>query len=209
MKLLYKACWLIIRVYLRLFCKLQIEGVDNVPLKGAVIIAANHIAAGDPPFIGACVKRECYFLAKRELFQNYFLGKLLSKINSIPVKRGVLDRTALNTAEEALRNGKGLILFPEGTRSRSGVIGKGKPGVGLLARQILVPIVPAYIENSRGFLTLVFKLKRLKVRFGEPLTTDWVASFPDDKEGYRAIARELMDRIRRLGQREPAELYRL
>jgi 1-acyl-sn-glycerol-3-phosphate acyltransferase len=198
MKPFYKLCWLILRVYLRLFCKLKIDGVENVPLTGAVIIAANHIGAADPPIVGTCVKRELYFLAKKELFKGIFMRTLISNLNSIPVNRSILDQRALQAAEDALRRGYGLILFPEGTRSRTGELRKGKPGVGLLARRVMVPIIPAYVENSRGFLTLVFKWKRLKVRFGEPLDINWIASFPDDKEGYRAITEQLMSRIARL-----------
>jgi 1-acyl-sn-glycerol-3-phosphate acyltransferase len=198
MKPLYKLCWLILRVYLRIFCKLKIEGVENVPLTGGVIIASNHIGAADPPIVGTCVKRELYYLAKKELFKGFLLRNLISRLNSIPVNRSILDQRALQAAENALRQGYGLILFPEGTRSRSGELRKGKPGVGLLARRVLIPIVPAYVENSRGFLTLIFKWKRLKVRFGEPLNVKLVASFPDDKEGYRAITEELMARIKRL-----------
>ncbi|HBC46193.1 MAG TPA: 1-acyl-sn-glycerol-3-phosphate acyltransferase [candidate division Zixibacteria bacterium] len=195
MKVLYKGCWLILRVYLRLLCKLEIKGIENVPKSGGVIIAANHIGAGDPPFIGTCVKREFHYLAKKELFKNFFIGKFLRRINAIPVNRSILDQRALRTAEDVLRQGQGLILFPEGTRSRSGELKKGKPGVGLLARQTQTLIVPAYIENSRGFATLIFSKRRLKVRFGKPLDVDWVTSFTDDKDGYRAITEELMKRI--------------
>jgi 1-acyl-sn-glycerol-3-phosphate acyltransferase len=195
MKVLYKGCWLILRVYLRLLCKLEIKGIENVPKSGGVIIAANHIGAGDPPFIGTCVNRELHYLAKRELFKNYFIGKFLRRVNAIPVNRSILDKRALQTAEDILRQGLGFILFPEGTRSRSGELKKGKPGVGLLARQTQTPIVPAYIENSRGFATLIFSKKRLKVKFGKPLNADWVMSYTDDKDGYRAITEELMKRI--------------
>ncbi len=202
MKPLYRICWLILRVYMRVFCKLKIEGVENVPKKGGVIVASNHIGAADPPFIGTSVNREFHFLAKKELFKNFFLRTLITNLNSIPVDRTVLDQRALRTAEEALRKGYGLILFPEGTRSRSGVLAKGKPGVGLLARRAMVPIVPANIENSRGFATLLLSSKRLRIRFGEPLDIDQIAAYPDDNDGYRAITEIVMTRIRQLGSRE-------
>ncbi len=187
---------------MRVFCKLKIEGVENVPKKGGVIVASNHIGAADPPFIGTCVNREFHFLAKKELFRNFFLRTLITNLNSIPVDRAVLDQRALRTAEDALRKGYGLILFPEGTRSRSGELAKGKPGVGLLARRTMVPIVPASIENSKGFATLLLSSRRLRVRFGEPLGTDLLAAYPDDNDGYRAITEVLMTRIRNLGFRE-------
>lgn len=202
MKPLYRICWLILRVYMRVFCKLKIEGVENVPKQGGVIVASNHIGAADPPFIGTCVNREFHFLAKKELFRNFFLRTLITNLNSIPVDRAVLDQRALRTAEEALKKGYGLILFPEGTRSRSGELAKGKPGVGLLARRALVPIIPASIENSKGFATLFLSSRRLRVRFGEPLGIDLLASYPDDNDGYRAITEVVMARIRQLGSSE-------
>ena len=208
MKVSYKGCWLILRVYLRLLCKLEIKGIENVPKSGGVIIASNHISAGDPFFVGTCVKRELHYLAKKELFTNFFLGAFLRNVNAIPVNRSILDQRALQTAEEALRRGQGLILFPEGTRSRSSELKKGKPGVGLLARQTQTSIVPTYIENSRGFATLIFSKRRLKVRFGKPLDVGWVMSFTNDKEGYRAITEALMKRIDDLRAERNDEILR-
>jgi 1-acyl-sn-glycerol-3-phosphate acyltransferase len=200
MKWFYWLCWGLVRFYLKVFCRLQIIGEENIPMTGGVIIAANHIGAGDPPFIAVSVKREVYFLAKRELFENFLLGTLIKNLNAIPVIRGVLDQSALGKVEASLKKGYGLLLFPEGTRSRTGELRKGKPGVGLLARRTLSPIIPTYIENSRGFAKLIFGGKRLKIRFGEPISRDQIASYPDDKEGYRAIAELLMTKIEALGR---------
>jgi len=202
MKPFYRICWLILRFYMRVFCRLKIEGAENVPRQGGVIVAANHVGAADPPFIGTCVNREFHFLAKKELFKNFFLRTLIENLNSIPVDRGVLDKGTLLAAEGALEKGYGLILFPEGTRSKNGELGKGKPGVGYLARRAMVPIVPAFIENSRGFITLLFKRKRLSVRFGVPLEMELIGSYADDKDGYRAITKEVMARIEHLSGRE-------
>jgi len=181
-----------------LYCRLKVYGAENIPTKGGVIIASNHIAGGDPPFVGSAVNRELYFLAKKELFENLFLRILIKSLNSIPVDRGVFDRNALVKAESVLKNGFGLILFPEGTRSKTGELGKGKPGVGLLARKAMVPIIPAYIENSKGFLRIPFTRRRIKVRFGSPIAPQRLSEIPDNNEGYRVIVEEVMDRIREL-----------
>jgi 1-acyl-sn-glycerol-3-phosphate acyltransferase len=195
MKLLYRLCWLIIRGFLKFYCRLKVKGVENVPLESGVIIASNHIGAGDPPFIGSCIKRELYFLAKKELFENIFLRILIRNLNAVPVDRSILDKKAIAVTEEALGKGYGLILFPEGTRSPTDTLRRGKPGVGLLARKAMVPIVPAYIENSRGFLKLPFSGKRLKITFGAPISRKQIEEYPDSNEGYRAISEELMSRI--------------
>jgi 1-acyl-sn-glycerol-3-phosphate acyltransferase len=191
-------CWIILRLYLMICCKLRIHGLWNVPPQGGVIIASNHIGAGDPPFVGTCLNRELFYLAKKELFRNIFLRILIRNLNAIPVNRSILDQKALQASKEALQRGYGLILFPEGTRSRSGELRKGKPGVGLLARKALVPVVPAYIENSRGFAGLLFSNRRLEVTFGEPISREWIESLPENNSGYRAIAEEVMARIQNL-----------
>jgi 1-acyl-sn-glycerol-3-phosphate acyltransferase len=180
---------------------LQVKGKENIPSDGGIIIASNHIAAGDPPFVGSSLEREVYFLAKRELFRNPLLRTLIKNLNAIPVNRGVFDRNALVRSEEILRGGFGLVLFPEGTRSRTGELGRGKPGIGMLARHAMVPIVPAYIKNSNRFLRLPFTGKRLTINFGEPLTPEWLSKISEDKDGFRAIVVEVMERIRRLKEK--------
>jgi 1-acyl-sn-glycerol-3-phosphate acyltransferase len=199
MKPFYRLCWTIVRTYLKLFCKLKIIGAENIPQTGGVILASNHIAGVDPPIVAVSVCREVYFLAKRELFKNFILGNLITHLNAFPVDRSILDQQALQTAEKALRNGFGLIIFPEGTRSLNGELKKGKPGVGLLARRTIVPVIPTYIENSRGFYKLIFSRKRLKIVFGKPISQEWIAQIPDDNTGYRLIAEEIMVKIADLG----------
>jgi 1-acyl-sn-glycerol-3-phosphate acyltransferase len=198
----YKFAWIVVRTYLKLFCKLTIQGEDNIPLEGGVIIAANHISASDPPIVAVSIRRELYFLAKKELFKNPLLRMIIANLNAIPLTRGVLDQKALGTAETALRNGYGLIMFPEGTRSQTGDLKKGKPGVGLLARRIMVPVVPTYVENSRDFQWLFLTRKRLTITFGKAISREWIGSRPDDKVGYRAITEEIMIRIAALGQQK-------
>jgi 1-acyl-sn-glycerol-3-phosphate acyltransferase len=194
----YRACHFVLRVFLRTYCKLKTHGVENVPQKGGVIIASNHIGAGDPPFVGGGIHRESYFLAKKELFNNGLLRTLITSLNAIPVDRSTLDQRAIEAAENALKDGKALIMFPEGTRSKTGQLGRGKPGIGLLARKALVPIVPAHIWNSRGFFKLPFTGRRLTIKYGNPIDVAWIGSAPDNKEGYRQIAEEVMARIRAL-----------
>jgi len=195
MRLYYRLPWSIVRVFATIYCRLRISGTENIPATGGFIVASNHIAGGDPPFVSSAVKRELYFLAKKELFRNFFLRILITSLNSIPVNRGVFDWNALVKAEKALKGGYGLILFPEGTRSKTGELGSGKPGVGMLARKAMVPIVPAYIENSRGFWKIPFSGRRIKVSFGPPILPARLAAVSDDKEGYRNIVKEVMEAI--------------
>ena len=90
-------------------------------------------------------------------------------------------------------------MFPEGTRSKTGKLGKGKPGIGMLARSAVVPIVPAYIHNSKIFHKVLITGRRLIIGFGEPIGVERIKSARDDKDGYREITAEVMERIGKLG----------
>jgi len=144
-------------------------------------------------------------MAKKELFKNSVIRVIISNLNAFPVDRAVLDQKALKMAGDALNAGYGLIVFPEGTRSKTGELKKGKPGVGLLARKLVVPVVPAYIENSRGFWSIPFSTRRIKVSFGEPISSSSVSEFPDSNDGYRALSEELMTRIGKLKANQKAD----
>ncbi len=203
MKPLYRFCWLLIRGFMVVFCRLKIVGIENVPKTGALILASNHISAVDPPFLGSAVNRQLFYMAKKELFENFILGPLIKRVNALPVNRGIFDRNALQTSMKILKNGGGLIMFPEGTRSKTGKLGKGKPGIGLLARSAIVPIVPAYIHNSKIFHKIFITGKRLIIVFGEPIGVERIKSVKDEKDGYREIAAEVMERIKILRARIP------
>lgn len=198
MKPFYRFCWLLVRVFMIAFCRLKIIGIENVPRTGPFILASNHISAVDPPFIGSSINRQMFFMAKKELFKNFILGPVIKRLNSLPVNRGIFDRNALQISTGILKSGGGLIMFPEGTRSRTGELGKGKPGIGMLARTTIVPIVPAYIHNSKDFYKILLTGRRLIIVFGEPLGVGWIKGVDDGKEGYRQISAEVMGRIEKL-----------
>jgi 1-acyl-sn-glycerol-3-phosphate acyltransferase len=198
MRPFYRFAWLVVRGFMILFCRLKRIGVDNIPKTGPFILASNHISAVDPPFLGSSVNRQLFFMAKKELFGQFILGPLIKRLNALPVNRGIFDRNALQMSMEILRNGDGLIMFPEGTRSKTGELGKGKPGIGLLARSAIVPIVPSYIHNSKGFYKVLLTGKRLLIAFGEPVSAEWIKTVKDEKSGYRDIAAGVMERIKKL-----------
>ena len=199
MTTLYRLCWILIRGFMVVFCRLRIIGAENVPKTGAIILASNHVSAVDPPFLGSTLNRPLFYMAKKELFSNFILGPLIKRLNTVPVDRGIFDRKALQVSLEILKNGEGLIMFPEGTRSKTGKLGKGKPGIGMLARSAVVPIVPAYIHNSKIFHKVLITGRRLIIGFGEPIGVERIKSARDDKDGYREITAEVMERIGKLG----------
>jgi 1-acyl-sn-glycerol-3-phosphate acyltransferase len=190
----YISC-LLIRGILKILWRYRRIGTKNIPPKGGVIIASNHAAYVDPPFIGAVCPRELHYLAKAELFAHPLFGWLIRKYNAIPIARGAFDRRAITQAVGILKEGKGLLLFPEGTRSRDGSFLEPKLGVGMIALETGVPIVPTYIYNSNGFWDCFFRKRRLIIAFDTPIEKDWISRVPKSKEGYKIIGQEIMNRV--------------
>jgi 1-acyl-sn-glycerol-3-phosphate acyltransferase len=201
----YLAC-IGIRLVLKIFWRYKRIGAEHVPKSGGVIIASNHSAYVDPPFVGAVAPREFFYLAKAELFSNALFGWLIRKYNAIPIARGAFDRRAILRAVELLRQGKALLLFPEGTRSKGDKFLEPKLGVGKIALEAGVPIVPAYIHNSGSLLASLLKRQRLVIGFDTPITRTSLERLPKDKEGYKTIGQEIMKRIGML--KEKIEMQR-
>lgn len=195
---LYRLCWLLIRCFMIFFCRLKILGAENVPMTGAMILASNHVSLVDPPFLGSSLNRPLFYMAKKELFAGHFFGPLIRRVNAFPVNRAIFDKAALEKSRDILNSGGGIIMFPEGTRSRNGQLGKAKPGIGMLARSALVPIVPVYIHNSGKSCLSILNHKRLVISFGRPIDPGWIEDMADDKNGYREIAGAVMERISEL-----------
>ncbi len=193
--------WALINIMLRILWRFKKRGAEFIPKRGGVIIASNHVAYVDPPFVGAASSRELHYLAKRELFDNGLFGWLIRKYNAFPVIRGSFDRKAISQAAETLRGNKALLLFPEGTRSRDGDFLEPKLGVGKIALEAGVPVVPAYIANSRDLLWTFLRRKRLVILFGSPILKNWLEKIPKNKEGYKRIGEEIMSRIKMLKER--------
>jgi 1-acyl-sn-glycerol-3-phosphate acyltransferase len=185
----------LIRIILRTFWRYRKIGTEHIPKSGGVIIASNHVAYADPPFLGAASHREFFYLAKAELFSNALFGWLIGKYNAIPVTRGAFDRKAISRAVELLREGKALLLFPEGTRNREEKFLEPKLGVGKIALEAGVPIVPAYIHNSGNLFSTFIRRKRLVIGFDKPINRDFLERLPRGKEGYKSIGQEIMRKI--------------
>jgi 1-acyl-sn-glycerol-3-phosphate acyltransferase len=186
---------LLIRIILRICWRYRKIGTEHIPKSGGVIIASNHVAYVDPPFLGAASHREFYYLAKAELFSNALFGWLIGKYNAIPVTRGAFDRKAISRAVELLQEGKALLLFPEGTRNRRDQFLEPKLGVGKIALEAGVAIVPAYIHNSGNIFSNFIRRKRLVIGYDEPIDKNFLAKLPKGKEGYKDVGKEIMKKI--------------
>jgi len=169
---------------------MKVYGQENIPKKGGVIVAANHISLSDPPVLGSAMKRQAYYMAKEELFRIPIFGKILKKVNAFPVKRDKIDPSALKKASHLLKEGKLVILFPEGRRNLTSNLLRGKPGIGMLALENNVPVVPALLKNTNRLIYF----SHLKVHFASPL----YFSNSKDQKDYQKIVDRVMEKIAEL-----------
>jgi cytidylate kinase len=135
------------KVFCMVFFRLHPAGRENVPDKGPLVLICNHQSFLDPVFCGIFVRRPLYFLARDSLFCGLF-GRLIASVNTIPVKRGAADLSAMKTIISKLKEGSGVCLFPEGTRTSDGRITPFKPGFGLLCRRGGAAVVPVVIDGA-------------------------------------------------------------
>lgn len=157
--------------------RLRVTGRHNIPYRGPVIFAANHISDFDPPLLGLMIRRPVCFMAKRELWDIWWLAPLITLLGAFKVDQASADRAALRQAEEVLANGDPLGIFPEGFIAKDGKLGKIQPGTVLMALKTGVPIVPVGIEGAQylipyGQVLPRPTLKQVSLHFGAPIHFD-------------------------------------
>ena len=165
-------------------------GRHHIPRRGPVLLAANHRSFLDPFAIASCARRPIYFVAKRELFEKRLQGWLLNALGAFPVRRGESDEESMATARLLLERGEAVLIFPEGTRVRTGSLATPRRGAGRLALETGAPVVPVAITGSerarRGWRV---RPVRVRVRCGRPLT------FPRVERPSQHLATEVTSRI--------------
>ena len=179
---MYRLLCNIIKAFMSLIFKVEINGSENVPADGAFILCSNHLSNWDPPLLQGFVKRRIYFMAKDELFHVFGLGFILRLIKAIPVKRSGSDIAAIKTAMKVLKDDKVLGIFPTGQREMVKGEGEVKGGVALLAVKTQCPVLPIHISASYKIFS------RITVNIGKAR----IYSLP---EGQRKASSEDIDRI--------------
>jgi 1-acyl-sn-glycerol-3-phosphate acyltransferase len=153
----------LVSIVFRLVYRMRVEGTGNIPAEGGVIICGNHFHAFDPMVVGITMPRRVSFMAKQELFENPVIGWVLRGLAAFPVKRGQPDRAALKRSIEVLESGGCFGIFPEGTRNKSGKLGKAEPGSAYLALKSGAPVVPVAVTATYRLFSEVV------VRYGPPV----------------------------------------
>ena len=187
--------WLFARAVQPLFARFRCEGQDHVPDSGGCIITCNHIMGPDFIAVGYAAPRQIYYMAKAELFEIHpALTWLMRSGGAFPIHRGEGDLAAVEHALDLVRSGHVLGMFPEGTRSRTGKLQRGRSGAARVAMLAQAPVVPAVVINAeRLFKTENWaRLRRrdlITVRFGPPLPPP---AATDDARALRGYTREIM-----------------
>ncbi len=161
--------WLLIKI----FWRMEIIGIENLPENGGLIIASNHVSYLDPAVIAASLNRKVYFITKKEVFKNTFIGFILKNLNAFPVDRENVDILAFKKAINILREEKILGIFPEGTRSSDGELQELKLGTIKIAMKTGAPILPVGIIGThkiypRGIKFPILFKHKIIVKYGTP-----------------------------------------
>lgn len=183
-----------------IFMRVRVTGRENVPKDGPVLICSNHISNFDPPLLATHIRRKVHFMAKSELFNKKILGFIMYFVGAFPVRRGVVDRKSLKQGIQFLNEGQVLCLFPEGTRSKSGEIGKGLTGAGFFALRSDAAVVPVAISGRYGLF------RRVNVVIGRPVP---MQDLRTNKAKAEEATEVIMEEIKAVHQQAKAGSTRL
>lgn len=183
--------------------KMTVLNPENIPpQKGGFIVASNHLTYSDPPVIAAVFKGRFSFMAKSELFKNKLFAWLITRCGAFPVVRGAKDGEAIERAVNDIEKNRIFVIFPEGTRSKDGVIARAKSGVALIAGKANAPVVPVCIMYGASG-----KKRDCTVAVGETISPEEIAIEDiTDRKRIKAVASLITDNICAL-QKQICEEY--
>jgi 1-acyl-sn-glycerol-3-phosphate acyltransferase len=200
----YRLGWTLFRALYATYFRWRVFGAENVPLTGSVILASNHASFLDPPLVGAGLRRDINFLARESLFRYPGIGALLRSWNSVPVDRDGGGARGLKAILDRLLAGGGIILFPEGTRTKDGQLQAARSGIGLTVIKSTAPVVPVRVFGTfeaYGRQVRIPRPRRVAVKYGRPLYFEKlraeakVCDKPRLKEIYQEVANDIMAAI--------------
>jgi len=201
----YWTLWGLARIVGKTLFNIRFVGQQSLPINGGLLLAANHASFLDIPFLGCGVKRRLSFIGRDNLFPIPILNWLLQHSGWIPIKDEAGDPNAFRRAERLLLEGKAVVIFPEGARTKTGRMSYGKPGLGRLVAKTGCPVLPVYIGGTfealpRGALWPRFY--PVTVVFGKPIDFASERSKFSHRAFYRYVSQTVMDEIKLLSSKK-------
>ena len=187
--MIYKLGKFIFGLYLRIFNKFIINNKENAVENGPLIVFANHFSAFDLFALQQVYKNQIYFMAKKELFDTFFVSFFVKGYKAISVDRDANDIGAVKAAMKVLKEGNILGIFPEGTRVRDGSRPDAKSGLAMLAYKLKVPVQPVRVKYKHRFLIG----NRIEVTVAKPISYEDLGIEAPSGEQYQIAANNLMD----------------
>ena len=166
---------------------IHVEGEENIPETGGVVLCPNHISNYDPLAVATHMKRQVHFMAKAKLYKNFIVRKVLLAVGTIPVDRGKVSLETLKESLRVLKNGEILGIFPEGTRVKNGERRKPMEGFVVFALKTKSPILPVHIEGEYKFRG------KINIKFGKPIELNEYYGKKVKPEEMSKISEKIMD----------------
>lgn len=200
MNLSYRIGWSLFRVVFATYFRWRVCNPERVPLSGPVILASNHASILDPPLVGSALPRGINYLARESLFRFPGIGALLRSWSAVPVDRDGAGAKGLKAILNRLLAGGGIILFPEGTRTRDGELLPARSGIGLIVIKSTAPVIPVRVFGTFAAYGRDLKIPRpypVVVKYGRPM--DFAALRAEaktcDKQRLKVIYQEVADEL--------------
>jgi len=159
----------VLRQVFRLIMRMEVNGLEHLPLDGPVVVACNHVTNFDVFPMQLCLPRPIFFMAKAELFKFPLMDVALRNLGAFPVYRGEKDAWAMRHARKVLEHGQTLGMFPEGTRNKGKGLGVAKTGTARMAIDNNCPIVPMVVTGTDGFFRRFLRRANVTVKLLPPL----------------------------------------
>lgn len=205
-KPLYRMGHAISRFVFQILLRAEAYGIDHIPEKGPFLLACNHASFMDPFLAGCFIHRDMYFFARKTLFKPGLGEKILQGFNAIPVDRDSgKDISAFKKVLSLLKEGEGVLIFLEGTRSSDGSLQPAKKGIGLMACKSQVPVIPTHIIGSFEVWGRSGKIPKLlphkiAVVYGTPLYPSDYDVGSEDPDRYQKAADIILSAVAQLDE---------